>query len=868
MKYQLTLVMGLLAMASQSPICHGQPALPDYQISIVASPSTVSVGQTCTVTCRLSSRASTDELDAFGFVVRYNPAGLSVVPGSFYLGTTNGPDQQFLSKPNQDSATNGYSLVNLCDSTRPGLAYITVGDIGIGPPPRRGSAAQSGFLVSFQMTALAPGNWQLTAGPYIDDSVFNNTFHRPVATTVHFGSPIIVVPNPTTVLVEAVDSTAAEPGDDTGMFLFTRTGPTNTDLVARYTISGTAASFDDYENVPWWIRIPAGASSASLQIAPVDDTLIEGDETVILTLQSSSDYDLAGTGTATVVIHDDENPPPTVALTAPANGSIFSLPANIALTATASDANGSVAKVEFFQDGTTKLGEDSSAPYSLTWSNAPSGVYVVSARATDNLGATGDSDPIIVIVRGPPTVAITSPTNGASFSASSGIAISAAGTDPDGVVTYVELYRDGVAFAATNGPNLSTVWSNAPVGNYTLTARAGDDNGLLATSAPVAITVTASGLADTYASRPWLTGFTNYASGNNASFTKETGEPNHAGRTGGHSGWVAWTAPASGTCTMDTMGSSFDTVLAVYTNVPGTDTVSNLVAVASNDDADGSVVWSRVAFTPLAGRTYAIAVDGYNAQATGTIALNIALPNPAPVITAAPQSLVRAVGQTANFSVGASGPPVLSYQWRRNGTNLSGATASTLTITNLQESHGGFYSAVVSNGGGAVTSAPAVLTILLGPAFTASPTTQVVEPGGTATFTVGATGSAPLSYQWSFNGALMPGEYASSFTRYNAQHADGGIYSVTVANAAGSTNAGAELIVCPVITSLTPSNTTLLLNWHGTTGKVYVIEGTTNLAPPSTSWTTLGTVTNTALTGQFPLTLTNAARVIRLRVAP
>jgi hypothetical protein len=109
----------------------------------------------------------------------------------------------------------------------------------------------------------------------------------------------------------------------------------------------------------------------------------------------------------------------------------------------------------------------------------------------------------------------------------------------------------------------------------------------------------------------------------------------------------------------------------------------------------------------------------------------------------------------------------------------------------------------------------------------------------------------------------------NSYTRYNAQYADGGTYQVTVANAAGSATAGAELIVRPTFTSLTPSNGVLHLNWFGTTGKVYIVEGTTNLNPPSTTWTTLGTVTNTALQAQFQVSLTNPpARVIRLRVGP
>ena len=379
--------------------CFAQPVPPASSISVVAAPSTVAVGQTFTVTCRLSYNGTT-EIDGFAFVINHNPAGLAAVPGSFYLGTNSGPDQQFLLKPNQD--TNGLVLTNLCDATRPGTVYLTVGDLGRSNP-QRGSVAQSGFLVSFQMTALAPGSWQLSPAPYIDDAVLYDVFMRP-ASTMGFGITTVKVKNPATMMVQAVDASAGEPGTDTAMFLFARTGPTNADVVVRYTIGGTTGSGDDYVIVPWWLVIPAGASNASLVITPIDDTDVEGDETVIVTLQTSGDYDIATPNTATVTIHDDENMPPTVALTGPAHGTIYANPTNVTLTATASDSNGSVTNVEFFREGTVKLGEDASSPYSFTWSNAPPGTYVLTARATDNLGATGDSVPISVTVRGPPGV--------------------------------------------------------------------------------------------------------------------------------------------------------------------------------------------------------------------------------------------------------------------------------------------------------------------------------------------------------------------------------------------------------------------------------------------------------------------------------
>lgn len=108
--------------------------------------------------------------------------------------------------------------------------------------------------------------------------------------------------------------------------------------------------------------------------------------------------------------------------------------------------------------------------------------------------------------------------------------------------------------------------------------------------------------------------------GSNVGATKELGEPNHAGNRGGASVWIRWTAPVSGTVSVNTRGSNFDTTLAVYTGA----TVSSLTLVASNDDdRAGGTLTSALTFTAVAGRTYMIAVDGYNG-ATGSIVLNIA----------------------------------------------------------------------------------------------------------------------------------------------------------------------------------------------------------------------------------------------------
>jgi hypothetical protein len=116
----------------------------------------------------------------------------------------------------------------------------------------------------------------------------------------------------------------------------------------------------------------------------------------------------------------------------------------------------------------------------------------------------------------------------------------------------------------------------------------------------------------------------------NRKATKETGEPAHAGNAGGASVWYRWTAPADGPVVVDTSGSDFDTLLAAYTG----STVSSLVTVASNDDAESSGdLTSEVTFTASAGQTYRIAVDGFKGEgdpAVGTVRLHLRGTEPAP----------------------------------------------------------------------------------------------------------------------------------------------------------------------------------------------------------------------------------------------
>src|SRR5436309_1627874 len=110
---------------------------------------------------------------------------------------------------------------------------------------------------------------------------------------------------------------------------------------------------------------------------------------------------------------------------------------------------------------------------------------------------------------------------------------------------------------------------------------------LLIAGFPATLVLGAAPANDAFASSQVLTGSSGSITGTNVGATKEAGEPNHAGNSGGHSVWYQWTAPASGTVVFDTVGSNFDTLLAIYRGT----SVSCLTAVASNDDiADPTIV--------------------------------------------------------------------------------------------------------------------------------------------------------------------------------------------------------------------------------------------------------------------------------------
>jgi hypothetical protein len=286
-----------------------------------------------------------------------------------------------------------------------------------------------------------------------------------------------------------------------------------------------------------------------------------------------------------------------------------------------------------------------------------------------------------------------------------------------------------------------------------------------------------------------------------------------------------------------------------------------------------------VTTTADSGSQFSITVSNSAGNVTSTAAtLTVNAAVVAPSITTQPVSRTVIAGQTASFSVAATGTAPLSYQWMKSGTPIAGATLATYTtpVTTTVDA-GSQFSITVSNSAGSVTSNAATLTVTaaaVAPAITTEPASRTVIAGQTASFSVAATGTAPLNYQWMKGGTPIAGATSSSYTTPATTTADSGSqFSITVSNSAGNVTSNAATLtvtaaaVAPAITTQPASRTVIA----GQTASFSIAA--TGTAPLNYQWMKGGTpiagatsssyttpVTTIADNGlQFSITVSNSA---------
>ncbi len=232
------------------------------------------------------------------------------------------------------------------------------------------------------------------------------------------------------------------------------------------------------------VNIP-GANAATYSIPTVPVTLNGSVYSVVVSNNTSTATSTGATLTVAA------NTPPTATLTAPANNATFPAPATVNITANATDADGTITKVEFY-NGTILIGTDLTAPYAFTWTNVTPGTYVLTAKATDNEGAaTVSASATIVVSQGniPPVVTLTAPANNATFTPPANVNITANATDADGTIAKVEFYNGTILIGTDLTAPYSFTWPNVTAGTYVLTAKATDNQGAATVSAAATIVV-------------------------------------------------------------------------------------------------------------------------------------------------------------------------------------------------------------------------------------------------------------------------------------------------------------------------------------------------------------------------------------------
>ena len=343
--------------------------------------------------------------------------------------------------------------------------------------PAGGSSANystNANYYQFAWTGVLAGHYVLQAK--VTDSQMGTAFSGLI--------PVVVTTNPPrpAVMVTASDPVASEAGTNPGVFTLRRTGPTNEDLTVYVRFTGTASNGVDYQNLPSSFVIPAGAGAKDVVVHPINDTLREGLESVVLNILPpvclqiyplpASCYVVGQPASAVVTIQDDDaNLPPMVSLSSPVNGAQFPSGTNILLVANAGDPDDMVVSVEFFANSnslgiiyasnypptvvTNPAGTAVNTyynPFRFMWNHVADGQYVLNALARDSRGASAMSLPVRIAVK---PIIIPPPVTNPPL-------VTVYATDPyasEGYNNIIILYTNNVAIGG-NVPNSTSVYTN------------------------------------------------------------------------------------------------------------------------------------------------------------------------------------------------------------------------------------------------------------------------------------------------------------------------------------------------------------------------------------------------------------------------
>ena len=517
------------------------------------------------------------------------------------------------------------------------------------------------------------------------------------------------------------------------------------------------------------------------------------------------------------------NQAPVVALASPSEGDSYIAPASVTFTSNASDADGSIVKVEYF-NGATKLGQATTSPYSFTWNSIPGGNYSVRAVATDNMGATASSAVVnfaVVVMQTNQAPSVSIASNGTAFVAPASIAFTANAMDSDGTVSRVEYFSGTTKLGESTVSPYSFTWSSVPAGNYSVTARATDNQGAIGTSAPINIVVTA---------------------------------PNQSPSVTLSSSGTSFGAPASYTLTAN--ASDADGSIAKVEFYSGSTKIG--------EKAAAPFTWTLSNVSAGNYSHYAVAVDNSGASSTSnTVAIAVTGPNSPPIVSlTSPQNgATFNTPATVNFTASASDSDgtIARVEFYAGSTLLGTSTSAPYSYA-WSNAPAGIYNVrcvAYDNLGASATSAIAKITVNASPIVSVA-VSGTFTAGGSMTIT--ATASDPdgsVKRVEFYAGSVLLGKDMADPYRFVWSNIPSGTHTITAVaydNKNASTRSAPVMVgvttnnQAPVVSSKLPTVRALGTGYEGTfeievqgdAGQIYDVW----TSPDLTNWSLMSSVLN------------------------
>ncbi|MBN1129947.1 MAG: immunoglobulin domain-containing protein [Chitinispirillaceae bacterium] len=254
---------------------------------------------------------------------------------------------------------------------------------------------------------------------------------------------------------------------------------------------------------------------------------------------------------------------------------------------------------------------------------------------------------------------------------------------------------------------------------------------------------------------------------------------------------------------------------------------------------------------PADAASYTVTVSNSVSSVTSNAA--VLTVNNGPAITTQPVSQTITAGSPVTFTVAASGNPAPTYQWKKDGNNISGATSATLTIASVQPADAGSYTAVAANGIGSSTSNAAVLTVNYAPSITTQPVSQTINAGSPVTFTVAATGNPAPTYQWKKGGTNITGATSASLSITSTVSGDAGSYTVVVTNSVNTVTSNAAVLTVNYAPSITTQPESKTVDSGAAVTFTVVASG---VPAPTYQWKKDGTNIEGATSASYTITST------------